>query len=39
MRKKEKLHLDGRQVSMIENALYYTNPPAVTRVTCDYYVI
>ncbi|XP_065910313.1 regulator of nonsense transcripts 2-like isoform X2 [Dysidea avara] len=32
VRKKDKLHLDGRQIGMIENALYYTNPPAVTRV-------
>lgn len=32
VRKKDKQHLDGRQMSMIENALYYTNPPVATRV-------
>lgn len=27
MRKKAALHLDGRYITMIENAYYYSNPP------------
>ena len=32
VRKKQALHLSGQYVSMIDNAVYYSNPPAVTQV-------
>ena len=31
MRKKSALHLDSRYATMIENAYFYSNPPADTR--------
>lgn len=31
MRKKNVMHLDGRHVTMIENAFYYCNPPEVQK--------
>ena len=33
MRKKTAIHLDGRYVTMIENAFYYSNPPEVKQET------
>ena len=37
VRKKDKQQLlDGQQMSMIENALYYTNPTVATKVRCDH---
>ena len=32
LRKKKIQHLDGRQMSLVENALYYANPPDVSHV-------
>ena len=32
VRKKRVQHLDGRQKSLIENALYYANPPETPRI-------
>ena len=33
VRKKKVQHLDGRQRSLVENALYYANPPQTPRIT------
>ena len=33
VRKKRVQHLDGRQRSLVENALYYANPPENPRIT------
>lgn len=32
VRKKKVQHLDGRQRSLVENALYYANPPETPRI-------
>lgn len=33
LRKKKVQHLDGRQRSLVENALYYANPPEVSQIS------
>ena len=33
IRKKQVQHLDARQVRLVENALYYANPPDRPRIT------
>ena len=35
VRKKRVQHLDGRQRSLVENALYYANPPETPQIVHD----